>query len=158
MPYYIDSEVKLSQTLAIIRYLGRKYDLNGGSPEEKLNISLMEQQVADLNNAFFALADDPNCDKLKPDYIAGLPSQIQLLSDYLGEQPFVAGAAISYVDFWLYEYLVKIKVLVPQVFAQFDNLKRFVDRIESLPRLKSYIKKLGPMPFCRPSCKWNAVY
>nr|M1RIR6.1 RecName: Full=Glutathione S-transferase; AltName: Full=GST class-mu; AltName: Allergen=Tyr p 8 [Tyrophagus putrescentiae]AAX34055.1 Sui m 8 allergen [Suidasia medanensis]AGG10560.1 Tyr p 8 allergen [Tyrophagus putrescentiae] len=158
LPYYIDGNVKLSQTLAILRYIGRKYKLTGANEPEELRVSLVEQQVVDGNQSLSRVAYDPNADKLKPDFLKTLPDSVKQLSHFLGNSPFVAGTSITYVDFWLYEYLVKLSVLVPEVFGQFDNLKKFVERIESLPRVSVYIKAQQPKLFNGPMAKWNGQY
>ena len=49
MPYYIDGDVKLTQSLAISRYLARKYGLDGTNEQEKTIIPMLEQQVWDWN-------------------------------------------------------------------------------------------------------------
>ena len=157
MPYYIDGDVKLTQSLAILRYIGRKQKLDGNTEEEKNRISMLEQQVTDMNSEQNRISYDPNCDNLKEDYLKKLPDSLKLVSNFLGDHPFVSGANISYVDFLLYEYLTKISVLVPDVFGQFPNLKEFLERIESLPRVGSYIKSAKPSLFNGPLAKWNTT-
>nr|XP_027205212.1 glutathione S-transferase [Dermatophagoides pteronyssinus] len=158
LPYYIDGDMKMTQTFAILRYLGRKYKLNGSNDHEEIRISMAEQQTKDMMAAMIRVCYDANCDKLKPDYLKSLPDCLKLMSKFVGEHAFVAGANISYVDFYLYEYLCRVKVMVPEVFGQFENLKRYVERMESLPRVSDYIKKQQPKTFNAPTSKWNASY
>ena len=127
----MDGNVKLTQSLAILRYIARKYNVGGSTEEEKIAISLVEQQVYDLKYAFARVAYDPNCEKLKVDYLNNLPASIKQISDYLGERPFVAGANLTYVDFWLYEFVKKMSVLTPEILNEFCNLDKFIKRIES---------------------------
>ena len=157
LPYYIDGDVKLTQTLAIMRYIARKNNLDGANEQEKIAISLVEQQVSDLNTAIVRVCYDPNCEKLKEDYLKNLPAALKSLSTYLGDRPFVAGSNISYVDFWLYEYLKKISVLVPGSLDEFANLAKFLGRIESLPQLSGYFKNAKPGLFNGPMALWNAT-
>ncbi|KAH7641511.1 der f 8 allergen [Dermatophagoides farinae] len=98
-PYYIDGNVKLSQSLAIIRYIARKQKLIGQNEHEEIRASLAEQQIIDMNMAIARIAYNPNCEKLKPEFLKSLPEQVELLSKFLGDQPFIAGANISYADF-----------------------------------------------------------
>lgn len=158
MPYYIDGDVKLTQTLAILRYLARKHKLTGNSEEEKIRISMLEQQVVDSNIGMSRVCYDPNCDKLKEDFVRQLPDTLKPLSDFLADRPFAAGTNISYVDFFFYEYLLKVSVMVPEVFSKFANLRKFLERIESLPRLSAYIKYQKPSLFNGAMAKWNATH
>ncbi|KAJ6219922.1 hypothetical protein RDWZM_005734 [Blomia tropicalis] len=156
LPYFFDGDVKLSQTLAILRYLARKLNLDGADCKEKVTISLVEQQIVDLNMAMGRIAYDPNCDKVKEDYLKALPDQLKLVSNFLGEKPFAAGANLSYVDFVMYEYLKKVSVLVPGSLDATANLAKFVGRIESLPKVAQYIASKTPKLFNGPIAKWNA--
>nr|CAQ51257.1 glutathione S-transferase [Psoroptes ovis] len=157
-PYYLDGNVRLTQSIAILRYIARKYNLNGNNEMEKIRISLAEQQIVDLNQALSRVAYNPNCEKLKPEYLEKLPEQLELLSKFLNNQPFISGTNISYADFLLYEYLTKIKVLMPELFVKNDNLKKFHERIEALPRINEYIKKQQPKSFHGPTALWNGQY
>lgn len=105
-----------------------------------------------------SLAKNPQVAKLRDSYIGSLPAEVARLSVFLGEQPFVAGSALSYVDFTLYEALIRMAVLTPAVLEPATNLKRFIERIEALPRLSTYLKGQAPMPFGGPSYKWNGAY
>lgn len=157
LPYYIDGDVKLSQTQAILRYIARKNNLDGSNEQEKIAISLVEQQIADLNQAIVKICYDPNCEKLKEEYLKNLPTALKSLSTYLGDRPFFAGSNISYVDFWAYEYLKKISILVPGGLDEFANLTKFLGRIESLPQMSAYFKNAKPGLFNGPMAKWNAT-
>ena len=81
LPYYIDGDVKVTQSNAILRYIGRKFDMckqinvstachsrekietrflscrSGGKTEaERVRVDMMENQVMDLRNGFVRLA------------------------------------------------------------------------------------------------------
>ena len=82
-------------------YLGNKYHLDGANEKEKVAISLVEQQIQDMNSGMVRVSYDPAWEKLKEEYLKGLPANLKLLSNYLGEKPFVAGTSFSYVDSWV---------------------------------------------------------
>lgn len=48
LPYLIDDEVKLSQSSAILRYLGRKHKLNGKNDKEACEIDMLIETSTDL--------------------------------------------------------------------------------------------------------------
>ncbi|XP_054163618.1 glutathione S-transferase-like [Oppia nitens] len=155
LPYYIDGDLKLSQSLAINRYIARKNNLNGQSDEEKLRVDLVEQQLVDLNIGITRIVYDPNYETLKVDWLKNLPNNLQLLSQFLGDRPFLAGESVTYVDFIAYELLEKLNALVPEEVSKVDNLKKFGDRVRSLPQIANYLKTAPNVPFNGPMAQWG---
>ena len=52
LPYWIDGEVKLTQTLAILKYLARKYQLIATDIITLAKQEMLEQQLLDIRTAF----------------------------------------------------------------------------------------------------------
>lgn len=48
LPYYMDGDVKLSQTFAILKYLGRKHGLAPKNEEEQRRVDLIEAEAMDM--------------------------------------------------------------------------------------------------------------
>ncbi|KAH9580278.1 Glutathione S-transferase Mu 4, variant 2 [Schistosoma haematobium] len=48
LPYYIDGDVKLTQSMAILRYIADKHNMLGGCPKERAEISMLEGAVLDI--------------------------------------------------------------------------------------------------------------
>ena len=136
--------------------MGRKYNLNGTTPEEQLAINLIEQQVVDVYRNITRINYDPQANKLKDDFIANvLPGDLKPLSTWLGDKAFVAKSTISYCDFLLFEVLYKISIHAPGSLDPFPNLKKFIERIMSLPQMVEYFKNSTPIPFNGISAQWN---
>ena len=154
----MDGDVKITQSMAILRYLARKYNMDGTNEQERLRISMAEQQTHDMFMAMVRICYDPNMENLRVDYLKTLPDSLKLMEKFLANHDYIAGSKISYADFYLYEYLCRLKVMVPEVYGQFENLKKFVERIESLPRIAEYIKKQKPTTFNASLAKWNGSY
>lgn len=133
--------------MAILRYLARKYKLEGETEEQKNKAAVLEQQVYDLNMNLFRTIFSPDFEKNKAEYLKTLPDQLKAVSNFIGTNQFSVSNSVTYVDFWLYEYLVKIKVLAPEVFNQVNILVSFVDRLESNKNLAAWRKKKGPQKF-----------
>ncbi|CAG2162166.1 unnamed protein product, partial [Oppiella nova] len=55
VPYYLDGNVKLTQSIAILRYLGRKYGLVAGDEAGLVRQDLVEQQIQDIKQSFFEI-------------------------------------------------------------------------------------------------------
>jgi len=155
LPYYLDGDVKLTQSVAILRYIARKNKLDGQTDEEKLRVDLAEQQITDMVIGLARLSYDPNWETLKVDYLKNLPNSLELFSKFLGERPFLAGESVTYVDFMAFEMLNKINFLAPEELAKEDNLKKYMERVESLPQIANYLKSAPKMPFNGPMAKWG---
>ena len=60
IPYYIDGDVKITQSNAILRHLARKYNLMGQTEEEQIRIDILENQITDCNNTLYQLVYERN--------------------------------------------------------------------------------------------------
>ncbi|MCL4142044.1 UNVERIFIED_CONTAM: hypothetical protein GTU68_009951, partial [Idotea baltica] len=60
LPYYIDGNIKITQSNAILRYIGAKTNTAGKTPEEKVQVSMLECEAYDLRTAFTRLCYDSN--------------------------------------------------------------------------------------------------
>lgn len=139
LPYLIDGDVKLTQSTAIIRYLARKYDLDGKTCEEKRRADVIEQQLSDVKRTWVMLCYNPKFAEQRDAYEATLPATLKSLSSFLGDRQYFAGDRLTYVDFLAYEFLAQQLIFSKKSFADFKNLTDFVDRIEALPTLKAYL-------------------
>jgi len=140
IPYYIDAEVKLTQSLAIMRHVARKNNLDGNNEREKARIDLIEQQLSDYRGAFSGMCYNPDFDALKVNYLKNLPARLKALSDFLSAYQWLAGETFSYVDFILYEFLDQTRIFSPSALDDFANLREFVERFENLPKIAAYLK------------------
>lgn len=59
-PYYIDGDVKLTQSMTIMKYLGRKYDLAPVTEEEHQRVDLIEAEAIDMRGAWGRTCYNPD--------------------------------------------------------------------------------------------------
>lgn len=100
----------------------------------------MEQQARDLQSGLQQLAYSPDAETQKKGYLESLPEKLRLLSEYLGERDWFVGDSVTYVDFLTYEALDQNRLLSPATLAKYDNLKAFLKRVESLPKIREYME------------------
>ncbi|XP_027859886.1 glutathione S-transferase Mu 1-like isoform X1 [Xiphophorus couchianus] len=103
LPYLIDGDNKVTQSMAILRYLARKNNLCGDTEEQKMRIDMLEQQCLDLRASFVRMCY-VDLEGLKPDYLKALPDALKLFSDFLGQRKWFAGDKVT--------YLINIKELI----------------------------------------------
>ena len=59
LPFFIDGDVKITQSNAILRYIARKHGLCGDSVEEKTRVDMMADCAMDLRSGMVRLAYNP---------------------------------------------------------------------------------------------------
>src|SRR5438270_5274372 len=96
--------MQLTQSSAILRYLGRKYGLVGETEQEIIRIDLIEQQMHDIRWSLFQIILNPDWKKVN-DFVKSLPEQLEPVSAFLGDNDWFAGKKLTYVDFYVYESL-----------------------------------------------------
>ena len=140
LPYLIDGHIKITQSNAILRYLGRKFDLDGKAEEDRVQVDIMLDNAMDFRNGFVGLSYNPNFSSLKNEYIKKLDGTLEKFSKYLGNRSFFAANYVTYPDFHMYEMLDSHRLLAPTVVNKYPNLLAFIKRIETLPRIAAFLR------------------
>ncbi|XP_021487346.1 glutathione S-transferase Mu 6 isoform X1 [Meriones unguiculatus] len=157
LPYLIDGSHKITQSNAILRYLGRKHNLCGETEEERIRVDILEKQAMDSRIQMGTLCYSPEFEKRKPEFLKGLPDQLKLYSEFLGKRPWFAGDKITFVDFLVYDVLDQHRMFEPTCLDAFANLKDFVARFEGLPKISAYMKTscFLPSPVYLKQAMWG---
>ncbi|XP_063694849.1 glutathione S-transferase Mu 2-like [Bolinopsis microptera] len=139
LPYLIDGDIKITQSVAICRYLGRKFGLVPGDDEKDIvKNEMIEQEAVDLRAAFQEILKKDQFEEKKPAYFENLEKKLEILDKYIGDGPFVLGEKLTYVDFMLYEFVSQIRKLTAERVDKAENLARFLQIFQELPQLQDY--------------------
>ena len=140
-----------------MRYLGRKFDFWPNREQKAIRVDLIEQQIVDWRAENTDLFYDPEFETKKGAYIEQLDSKVKALSRFLGTNAWLAGDELTYVDFLTYEWLDVHKMLHPKVLDGIINLKKYVERFESIERVKEYMdsKNFMKWPICNDQASWG---
>ncbi|KAM4872618.1 glutathione S-transferase Mu 2 [Thomomys bottae] len=157
LPYLIDGAHRITQSNAILRYIARKHNLCGETEEEKIRVDMLENQVMDIRMQLARICYSPDFEKLKPEYLQGLPEKMKLFSEFLGKRPWFAGDKITFVDFLAYDILEQHQAFEPKCLDEFPNLKDFISRFEGLSKISTYMKTSHflPRPLFAKMALWN---
>lgn len=139
LPYMYDGDVKITQSMAITRYLARKFGFDGKTEQERIRIDLVEQQVIDWRSEGSVVFYSPDLDHLIEGYKEGLKQKVESLSKFLGKHDFLSGGGLSYVDFMAFEWMEMNTAVVPTLLDNHTNLKDFMHRIREIPEIKKYM-------------------
>ncbi|CAN7985230.1 unnamed protein product [Ixodes hexagonus] len=157
LPYYIDGDVRLTQSHAILRYLGRKHDLAGRTEEEVTQLDQLEQQAGDLLMKLAMTAFAPDLDAARKTYEENMGNELKPWAEYLRGRAWALGERLTYVDFILHEALDWIRDFKPDAFQRFPTLVKYVEAFEELPNLKQYFasEKYRKYPMLRRKWAWG---
>ncbi|XP_032129804.1 glutathione S-transferase Mu 1-like [Sapajus apella] len=87
----------------------------------------------DVSNQLARVCYSPDFEKLKPEYLEGIPTMMQHFSQFLGKGPWFVGDKITFVDFLAYDVLDLHRIFEPTCLDTFPNLKDFISRFEVMP-------------------------
>ena len=147
LPYYIDGDVKLTQSHVIMRYLARKHNLAGKTETEKCLADLLANQVFDYHMDYAKIAYNPEFSTLKEAYLEAMPAKLKQFTDFLAGRKFVAGDEVTYADFVFFEYLEGQKFLSADLLKGFPELEQYHARMASLESVDKYFKSPKAIKF-----------
>ncbi|XP_037566335.1 glutathione S-transferase [Dermacentor silvarum] len=158
LPYYIDGNVKITQSLAILRYLGRKHDLAGRNEEETLELDVLEQQARDLSTRLLtSTAPTPNYEEVLKAYGDNIDNVLKPWEEHLASHKWALGDRLTYVDFLLYEGLDWHREFKGEAVQRHPHIVEYLKKFEELPNLKEYFAsdKYHKYPIVGPHRKWG---
>jgi len=158
LPYYIDGDIKLTQSLTILRYLAHKHGLAARDEPTRALQEVVEQQIQDMRIRFLFSILLVDGEPKKEAYCTGtLEPQLDLLVKFMGEKQWLTGQ-LSYVDFLAYETLDWFRLFSLETIGKYPAIIQYLDHFEELPAIKTYRSstqyKSWPI-FGRPA-KWGA--
>jgi len=139
LPYLVDGNVLLSQSNTILRYIARKFGLQGNAYNAHL-FDLVLDQASDLDNTV-TMACYMDLNRLQKDF-----PDLERWEKFLGKKMFMTGDRITVADLKIYEVLRKLKILAKEpgfdrrgfLEKQYPKLAAFVNRVEALPAIHAY--------------------
>ncbi|KAM7312098.1 glutathione S-transferase [Ixodes scapularis] len=157
LPYFIDGDVKMTQSVAIIRHLGRKYDLAARTEEEAMELDQLEQQAKDLLWGLAMTAMNPAFETARARYEKNLGNLLKPWAEHLRERRWVMGDRLTYVDFIVHEALDWNRAFKPEAFEEYPELVEYLQRFRALPNMEEYLtsEAYRAMPLLGPMAKWG---
>eukprot|EP00088_Acartia_fossae_P053977 TRINITY_DN6167_c0_g1_i4.p1 TRINITY_DN6167_c0_g1~~TRINITY_DN6167_c0_g1_i4.p1 ORF type:complete len:240 (-),score=19.34 TRINITY_DN6167_c0_g1_i4:104-823(-) len=157
LPFYQDDEVKITQSKAIIRHLGRKLDLYGNTIAGKAEIDMLLDVVADFTSMMTGVCYRQDfSDKIKAEWIAGegafamwgpLSSRMAGLQNKLGGNDWFVENKLSIADFAIWELIDTTRILFEGCMDNFEGLQGFMDRFSQLKGVGDYLNGPRYRPF-----------
>lgn len=137
---------KYAQSMAILRFLAKKFNLYGKDDVEALEIDGAADSINDLRIALSSWHWEQNAaakEKLKEVAFKKLPDSLERFNAQVKKNGgYFVGGKMSYADVHyagLYHYLSK--VLGHDINKDYPELKKLVDRVLANPNIKAYVEK-----------------
>lgn len=149
LPYYVQGDIKLTQTHAIMRFIARQHDLCGKTEEECGRVDMLAEQSMDFRNGWVRLCYTGGAyapgdfEAAKEAYLAKLPDTLKQFEAFLGNRTWFAGTVLSFPDFHMYELLSQHLLLAPGCLKECPGLRGLVERFEALPSIAAYMASPG---------------
>ncbi|CDW57108.1 GST C and GST N domain containing protein [Trichuris trichiura] len=138
VPCLYDGGKQIVQSGAIMRHLGRRYNLYG-SPEEMDWVDQVYEQGKDVmtkvNNMLFH-----EYEKKDEFFKTVIPGELEKLEKHIKGKQFFAGNKPTIADYSIFCLLEHILILGPHCLDQFSGLKSFHNGIASRPNLNHYLQ------------------
>lgn len=141
MPYLIDKDTKITDTLSIMVYLCNAYepDLLGASPADKARIDILANHMKEVKSSITG----PCYTGTDPQILAETAKQKMVpLINALGKKDYMMGETITYIDFLMLELLDFMQFLTTNAFLEQKENKpliKYVKRIKGIKQIKKYL-------------------
>ncbi|KAL0871452.1 hypothetical protein ABMA27_005175 [Loxostege sticticalis] len=137
---------KYAQSMAISRYLGRKYGLAGATLEEDLEIDMIVDYINEIRAKGFEVRyekDEAIQTRKHADFTQNVyPVMLNRLNDIIEKNNgYIALGKLTWADFLfagMFDYL-KMMMRTPDLEEKYPNFKKVVDRVHALPQLQEYL-------------------
>ncbi|CAD5217678.1 unnamed protein product [Bursaphelenchus xylophilus] len=145
----------LAQCYAISRYLARQFGLAGKDDWEAAKLDeaadFHKYVLTELSPYLFVLSGYRSGDRdalRKELFVPVVDKNFPIYNNLLkaSNSGFFAKSGVSWVDFVVSEYLTTIRHYEPAILEKYPLLLKFIDRIQTLPQIKEYIKQRNHTP------------
>lgn len=139
LPYFIDGDMKISESAAIFDYIVNQYGpaLSGDSNKEKAVVKQLGGVIHDIKGWLTGTCYSPEFHQHKDGLLADVRPELAKLARFLGDKQYLIGDKITWPDFYFFETLEMLNALHPGYVAESDQrLEAYRARIAALPQLQ----------------------
>ena len=157
LPYILDGDNKIAETLACHNYLAAKFKpaLLGTTPQEQADCTMISLILHPLNFNKVTIPCYQTDDRAK--IIAESKDGIASIAKWLGEKTYLCGNNITWVDFYCWEFINRCEWMYEgKFFTEFPVFEAYRNRISNLPGVKEFVASAKPLPWNNVMAKINA--
>jgi glutathione S-transferase len=131
LPYLFDGDVKITESHAILMYLGRKYkpETLGQNVSDSAKVDMVAGNLKDLNGFIIGHCYGTGD---KDAIMNGLESRLTNFESFLRNKTYLIGEYLTFVDFLFYELLELIDFISgSKSLANFENLRNYLNTMRN---------------------------
>ena len=124
LPYFIDGDFKMSETMPIHQFIADKWmpELLGKDAQTRATVNMIANVIGDLKNAV-----------TRPCYTTGnieeitgkMEEMLPKIVGFLGNNKFLTGDAVTWVDFYFVEVVELMSKHSADLFTKYPTLKTY---------------------------------
>ncbi len=153
LPYLIvvteSRNMHLTQSNAILRFLGRRFDLYGDNEQDRINIDVLQDEAYDYRNWIIetTYVEKSEYQKSLSDFMTtAVPRYIDRFENHLqtnANTTHFVGDRISLVDFVLYELIWQTSLMVRDAISDSNHpaLNEFIQSFARIPQIATYMSR-----------------
>ena len=141
LPHYGDPRLSLTQSSAILRYLGASVGMTPSDPVGQAPYDEAFDAIAEVQEALWQFAWQPEYYNQPEVFVNGALNRYLANLERLymrDESEFWVGGRISHVDYLAYAFADELRAFFPQALVEFEMLAAFHAHMAARPRISAY--------------------
>ena len=142
LPYLVDGELKLTQTIAILQHCSDRAGLSGKTAHQKARVSMLFGLSQDVRMAYNRAAYNPDFDNLKGNLVKFIGTKLGELEIFQAKSggTFLTGPDVTYVDLVWYDLLDQFRTLDASCLREdaHPGLVKFYSVVHDLPAIRDF--------------------
>nr|CAB3251143.1 glutathione S-transferase Mu 3-like [Phallusia mammillata] len=155
LPYFVNGNTKITESWAILKYVAEKF--GPCIPNETKHLcDMTEGVVGEVRQSWISICYG-NFDAEVEIFFNKLVKKLDMFDNYLSKHAWLGGDDITYVDFAFCEVLSQFQMFRSDVLAKHENVKKYLDKFEKLPKLVAYRQsnRFKKYPVNNRMAKWG---
>uniref|UniRef100_H2XQD9 glutathione transferase n=1 Tax=Ciona intestinalis TaxID=7719 RepID=H2XQD9_CIOIN len=140
LPYLIDKDVKLTESMAIMKYLANKGGLMPETEEEHIRCDIFQGFMIDFRKTFRDLCSNPDFNILKQKFQQNLDIKLRQIDTFFGCHEWMAGKRLTWIDFYFFETFDVIQMCFPESVDGHPRIKHHREIFLTLQPISEYRK------------------
>jgi glutathione S-transferase len=141
LPYYFDGSIHMSESMAIVRQICRKYcpEYIGRTLKEMAQADQLVNVLADEQNKFYMNYLSPeDWSSKRAEAVEAIKAVVNQFLALRGDYKFAVGNEPTFVDFVAYEFFYIIRLYDMATFTVFPKLVEYFANVSNLPGVYEY--------------------